>query len=508
MLAAMLAAMAGIAAGKGDDEVKRLPGWKGPLPSRWFSGYIDIDDTMRAHYVYVERETPPSSSSHNEPLPPPPLLLWSNGGPGASSMFGLMTEIGPFMLSAESLKSKFFRRTHIPSLIRNPFAWTRFADILIFDSPPPVGFSYCYPAGPAGRGDSCGAWNDTKTALVNYQALKGFFNLYPHLRVRRLFLAGESYAGVYIPTLAREILQGQQEFAINLRGFAVGDACAGTDVLCGDSFGPLWEVEWLQGHQQFSRKLYEEMQQTCGYEELKLGNLSSRCQLLIGRMEEEVGGYYEYALYDDCVYDDAFQLWSWHALPGYARRRGRRMYVGGALNDYPCGTGRALMLWVGSNKVRKALHVPSSSFFFNADNGDGFSYLLTEKSLLPLYSAIAAGRWGRVQMLVYNGDTDPSINTLAAQNWTSALKLPEIESWRPWTLDGCRRMGGYVTRYAGSLDFLTIRGAGHMVPTYKPAAAFAMMSLWLEDLPFPAFNSSCTQPPETGRRKTQSTTIA
>eukprot|EP00960_Hanusia_phi_P030634 748746-Hanusia_phi.AAC.1 len=65
------------------------------------------------------------------------------------------------------------------------------------------------------------------------------------------------------------------------------------------------------------------------------------------------------------------------------------------------------MLWVGSNKVRKALHVPSSSFFFNADNGDGFSYLLTEKSLLPLYSAIAAGRWGRVQMLVYNGDTDP-----------------------------------------------------------------------------------------------------
>ena len=258
-------------------------------------------------------------------------------------MFGLMTEIGPFMLSAESLKTKSFRKTGIPSLIRNPFSWTRFADLLIFDSPPPVGFSYCYPAGPAGHGDSCGGWNDTRTVEVNYKALKGFLTLYPHLRVRKLFLAGESYAGVYIPTLAREILEGQEEFAMNLRGFAVGDACAGTDVLCGDSFGPLWEVEWLQGHQQFSRRLYDEVKATCGYDELKTGNLSGSCEMVLGKMEQEVGGYYEYALYDDCIYDDAFQLWSWHALPGYVRRRGRGMRKAsarGALNDYPCGAGR------------------------------------------------------------------------------------------------------------------------------------------------------------------------
>ena len=40
-----------------------------------------------------------------------------------------------------------------------------------------------------------------------------------------------------------------------------------------------------------------------------------------------------------------------------------------------------------------------------------------------------------------------------------------LEEWRPWTVDSCKRVGGYITRYAGDFDFLTIRGAGHMVPT-------------------------------------------
>jgi Serine carboxypeptidase len=60
-------------------------------------------------------------------------------------------------------------------------------------------------------------------------------------------------------------------------------------------------------------------------------------------------------------------------------------------------------------------------------------------------------------------DTDPAITSFAAHNWTSHLGYDVLEGWRPWTVDGCRRVGGYVTRYNGSFDFLTIRGAGHMV---------------------------------------------
>ena len=96
-------------------------------------------------------------------------------------------------------------------------------------------------------------------------------------------------------------------------------------------------------------------------------------------------------------------------------------------------------------------------------------------------------------MLVYNGDTDPAITSFAAQTWTSHLWFTETEHWRPWTVDGCQRMGGYVTRYEDMFDFLTIRGAGHMVPTYKPAATFTFLQAWIQGDDYPAFDANCTQ---------------
>ena len=84
-------------------------------------------------------------------------------------------------------------------------------------------------------------------------------------------------------------------------------------------------------------------------------------------------------------------------------------------------------------------------------------------------------------MLVYTGDTDPGVLPGESQNWTVALGFDETQAWRPWTLDGKQRMGGYVTRYAGNFDFLTIRGSGHMVPEFKPAAALEFLTRFLKN---------------------------
>ena len=51
-------------------------------------------------------------------------------------------------------------------------------------------------------------------------------------------------------------------------------------------------------------------------------------------------------------------------------------------------------------------------------------------------------------------------------------------------------MGGYVTRYKGGLDFLTIRGAGHMVPEYKSAASLEFISRWLLNEDWQRYNST------------------
>ena len=56
--------------------------------------------------------------------------LWLNGGPGCSSMDGLLTENGPFRVQKDG------------SLVDNEFAWSKNVSILYLESPVDVGFTY------------------------------------------------------------------------------------------------------------------------------------------------------------------------------------------------------------------------------------------------------------------------------------------------------------------------------------------------------------------------------
>lgn len=56
---------------------------------------------------------------------------------------------------------------------------------------------------------------------------------FPEFERNDWFLTGESYAGVYVPMLVRSLLERGSDISKSLKGFAVGDACAGSDVLCG-----------------------------------------------------------------------------------------------------------------------------------------------------------------------------------------------------------------------------------------------------------------------------------
>ena len=93
---------------------------------------------------------------------------------------------------------------------------------------------------------------------------------------------------------------------------------------------------------------------------------------------------------------------------------------GGALNDYSCGGGVAQEAWVVHPAVMAALHVPADALFVSADNGVGMQYDLTEKNLMPFYRDVAENH-PEMRVMVYNGDTDPCINSFVSQNWTVAL---------------------------------------------------------------------------------------
>ncbi|PAA65209.1 hypothetical protein BOX15_Mlig001439g2 [Macrostomum lignano] len=195
-----------------------------------YSGYLTSSSgsggSRRLFYWLVE-------SSHVDAATAP-LVLWMNGGPGCSSVGGLLMTNGPFLANDRA------------ELERNDFAWNRLANVLYIDSPSGVGLSEPGPTDPTELNDNAttrlnlGALlhfyslepgptdptelNDNATTRLNLGALLHFYSLFPEYRGRAFYIAGESYAGIYIPLLASAIIDGGHwPSLINLKGIAVGN---------------------------------------------------------------------------------------------------------------------------------------------------------------------------------------------------------------------------------------------------------------------------------------------
>lgn len=494
------------------DEVTSLPGWPGPLPSKTFSGFInagwDVQDginrTMMMWYMMVQAEVPDPLSA--------PVLLFSNGGPGASSAFGLFTEFGPLQLSADSMT------TNPPTLFRNPYAWTKLANIVILNGPAPVGYSYCTPVGPAGDGTSCGSWNDTRAALFNYNFILGFFDAFPELKPLPFYMAGESYAGVYVGQLTDMILK-TSPVPVNLKGIALGDACMGTETLCGPyQRGPWFELLFAAGQGCISLPTFRAIITQCPIEILEQGPISNApatCQAAVAAAGVECPGqaYFAYNYLDQCP-------------PAvFSGGDGDEPMPSNDVSGYPCGGDQALKAWIELPAVKAALNVAPNAVFESFDNGAGFTYNLTWPSNLPLMRRLQTGADG-VRTLIYDGETDPSISSVKAQNWTFSLDFPLKEAWRPWTFPNSSVVAGQVVQFDGDFTFVTIRGSGHMVspvttypahaawtlppnltplprnlnlpekvPTYRPFSAYLMLQNFLSDAGWPS------QPPAQTQKK-------
>uniref|UniRef100_A0A1D5QXD6 Carboxypeptidase n=1 Tax=Macaca mulatta TaxID=9544 RepID=A0A1D5QXD6_MACMU len=174
------------------DEIQRLPGLAKQPSFRQYSGYLKGSGSKHLHYWFVESQKDPENS---------PVVLWLNGGPGCSSLDGLLTEHGPFLVQPDGVTLEY-----------NPYSWNLIANVLYLESPAGVGFSY--------SDDKFYATNDTEVAQSNFEALQDFFHLFPEYKNNKLFLTGESYAGIYIPTLAVLVMQDP---SMNLQGLAVGN---------------------------------------------------------------------------------------------------------------------------------------------------------------------------------------------------------------------------------------------------------------------------------------------
>ena len=103
-----------------NDRMGQLPNTT-DFTSPTYSGYLKASDTKKLHYVFAESYDDPAND---------PVLIWFNGGPGCSSMLGLMQENGPRVINDGE-----------DFLVENPETWNKRANVLWIESPAGVGWS-------------------------------------------------------------------------------------------------------------------------------------------------------------------------------------------------------------------------------------------------------------------------------------------------------------------------------------------------------------------------------
>lgn len=133
-----------------------------------------------------------------------PIILWLQGGPGATSLFGLFGENGPF-----SVKSK-------NGLKLRKYAWTNSHSMIYIDNPVGTGYSFT---------NNGYVQNEAQVGADLYNALIQFFTMFPDLQKNDFFIAGESYAGKYVPAISYTIYKNNPtaKLIINLQGLSIGN---------------------------------------------------------------------------------------------------------------------------------------------------------------------------------------------------------------------------------------------------------------------------------------------
>lgn len=176
-------------------------------------------------------------SDCNATDPDTPFIVWLQGGPGAPGNFGSFAEIGNYYVD-EDLK-----------LQERCYTWCASANCMFVDQPTMTGFSFqSYPNGTAVTDPDLVEYTTTSPFAMEqvYQVLVQLFTVFPEHKNSPLYIAGESYGGVYTGNFGyviynhnKELLEQQDKMKqtqdkdsmtgvptklpINFAGLAVGD---------------------------------------------------------------------------------------------------------------------------------------------------------------------------------------------------------------------------------------------------------------------------------------------
>lgn len=436
------------------DLVTNLPG-QPSVNFQHYAGYVTVNEKngRALFYWFYEAATLPEKK---------PLVLWLNGGPGCSSVgYGATQEIGPFFLDTNTTGLKF-----------NPYSWNKEANVLFVESPIGVGFSY---SNTSSDYDNLG---DSLSADDAYAFLHQWFLKFPSYRTQTFYIAGESYAGKYVPELAELIHDKNKDpsLFIDLKGILVGNPETS------DAEDWMGIVDYAWSHAVISDETHKAIQNSCDFK----GNntWTDECNQSVDEIFKQYGEIDIYSLYTStCISNSTL---SDTKSTKAVLKRSSKMKLGLLGGFDPCLDSYAKTYYNRAD-VQTALHVSDGLLLKNWTlcNMTVFhNWKDTKDSVLPIYKKlIDAG----LRIWVYSGDTDGRVPVLSTRYSLNALGLPITKAWRPWYHQ--RQVGGWIQEYQG-LTFATFRGAGHDVPTFKPSESLAFFSAFLAGVSPPVLRES------------------
>ncbi|KAL1669760.1 Alpha/Beta hydrolase protein [Schizophyllum commune] len=392
-----------------------------------YSGYGDLSEDEHIWFWFFESRSDPEND---------PLVLWFNGGPGSSSMIGLLQELGPCRINNDSA-----------DVSLNPYSWNNNANVVFIDQPVGVGFSY----GKTEVGTSQEAASDVWDFLQIW--LKD--DHFSHLQKNDLAIWTESYGGHYGPTFASYFLDQNDAISsgsvdgitLNLKVLGVGDGL--TDPL----------------HQYPGYVTYAAANP---YHQLVNDSVISSANRSLtkeGGCLDQIAACYDNG--SDGVCSEAQSYCNNYILSPLGGDWDVYYVLAKDPDPYPADITDYLA------SVSSAIGAESNWSMTNYDVYSNFAYTgdWMRNSAIDLAKVVDAG----VRTLIYVGDADFILNYPGIEAELEALNSTlqsdfNGQDLQAWTVSGVEA-GKYkqVGDPSGgnSLGYVRIYGAGHEVPAYK-----------------------------------------
>lgn len=365
-----------------------------------------------------------------------PVILWLQGGPGATSLFGVFSEHGPFTV----------KNRH--GLKLRSSTWITSHSVIYIDNPIGTGFSYT-------DNDDGYSKNENDVGFNLYAALEQFFQLFPQFQKNDFFIAGESYAAKFIPTVANMIdtKNPSAHTKINLKGLAIGNGFFDPEHML--NYGEYYYQVGLldsNGMDRFRNKQHSilgKIQQKKWQEALVEFNT-----LLNGDTTD--------------TNSDIRRLTGFSHLFNY-------------LHTQNYDLSNAIGRFISNKDMRKNLHV--GAVIFNKNVSTVQTKLASDimQSVKPTVEVLLE----RYRVLMYNGQLDMIVPFPLIEAFLDTLRWSKSSDYKKasrkqWYIG--EDLAGY-SRLAGKLTVVLVRNAGHMVPLDQPEWFVELIRSFTSDTP-------------------------